>query len=249
MGAINNKIAIVTGGGGGIGGAIADRFARDGAKIAIADIDSNAAKAQTARLAGKGADAVAITADVTQKESVRGMVQASLDRWGRIDILVNVAGGADRKPVVEMTAADWDRIVDMNLKSVFLCCQAVLPAMLKQRYGKIVNISSIYGFTGNATRSSYAAAKAGVAVFTKSLALEVIKDGINVNAVAPGRVATERVRSHYSDEAWAAAVAQIPMGRTGTPEEIASAALFLATDENHYITGQTIHVNGAWLNW
>jgi 3-oxoacyl-[acyl-carrier protein] reductase len=249
MGTINNKIAIVTGGGGGIGGAIADRFAREGAKIAVADIDSNAAKAQTARLAGKGADAVAITADVTQKESVRGMVQASLDRWGRIDILVNVAGGADRKPVVEMTAADWDRIVDMNLKSVFLCCQAVLPAMLKQRYGKIVNISSIYGFTGNATRSSYAAAKAGVAVFTKSLALEVIKDGINVNAVAPGRVATERVRSHYSDEAWAAAVAQIPMGRTGTPEEIASAALFLATDENHYITGQTIHVNGAWLNW
>ncbi len=248
MGTINNKIAIVTGGGGGIGGAIADRFAREGAKIAIADIDSNAAEAQTARLADRGADAVAITADVTQKESVRGMVQASLDRWGRIDILVNVAGGADRKPVVEMTAADWDRIVDMNLKSVFLCCQAVLPAMLKQRYGKIVNISSIYGFTGNATRSSYAAAKAGVAVFTKSLALEVIKDGINVNAVAPGRVTTERVRSHYSDQAWAAAVAQIPMGRTGTPEEIASAALFLATDENKYITGQTLHVNGAWLN-
>jgi 3-oxoacyl-[acyl-carrier protein] reductase len=148
-----------------------------------------------------------------------------------------------------MTAADWDHIVDMNLKSVFLCCQAVLPTMLKQKYGKIVNISSIYGFTGNATRSSYAAAKAGVAAFTKSLALEVVNDGINVNAIAPGRVATERVRSHYSDEAWAAAVAQIPMGRTGTPEEIASAALFLASDENSYVTGQTIHVNGAWLNW
>jgi 3-oxoacyl-[acyl-carrier protein] reductase len=118
----------------------------------------------------------------------------------------------------------------------------------KQKYGKIT-ISSIYGFTGNATRSAHAAAKAGVAVFTKSLALEVVKDGINVNAVAPGRVATDRVRSHYSDEAWAAAVAQIPMGRTGTPEEIASAVLFLATDENKYITGQTIHVNGAWLNW
>jgi NAD(P)-dependent dehydrogenase (short-subunit alcohol dehydrogenase family) len=249
MGAIDNKIAIVTGGGGGIGGAIADRFAREGAKIAVADINSNAAKAQAARLADRGADAVAITADVTQKESARVMVQASLDRWGRIDILVNVAGGADRKPVVEMTAADWDRIVDMNLKSVFLCSQVVLPAMLKQRYGKIVNISSIYGFTGNATRSSYAAAKAGVAVFTKSLALEVVKDGINVNAVAPGRVTTERVRSHYNDQAWSAAVAQIPMGRTGTPEEIASAVLFLATDENKYITGQTIHVNGAWLNW
>ena len=120
--------------------------------------------------------------------------------------------------------------------------------MLKQKYGKIVNISSIYGFTGNATRSSYAAAKAGVATFTKSLALEVVHDGINVNAVAPGRITTPRVRSHYSDQAWAEAVAQIPMGRTGTPEEIASAVLFLVMDENNYITGQTIHVNGAWLN-
>jgi NAD(P)-dependent dehydrogenase (short-subunit alcohol dehydrogenase family) len=249
MGAIDNKIAIVTGGGGGIGGAVAERFAREGAKLAVADIDANVAQTQAARLADKGADAIALTADVTKKEFVHGMVQAALDRWGRIDILVNVAGGADRKPVADMTAADWDHIVEMNLKSVFLCSQAVLPAMLKQKYGKIVSISSIYGFTGNATRSSYAAAKAGVAAFTKSLALEVVKDGINVNAVAPGRVATERVRSHYSDEAWAAAVAQIPMGRTGTPEEIASAVLFLANDENKYITGQTIHVNGAWLNW
>jgi NAD(P)-dependent dehydrogenase (short-subunit alcohol dehydrogenase family) len=249
MGAIENKIAIVTGAGGGIGGAVAARAAREGAKLVIADIDADAAKARAAQLADKGADAIAVTTDVTKKPPVDALIKAALDRWGRIDILINVAGGADRKPVVDMSAADWDHIVDMNLKSVFLCSQAVLPVMQKQKYGKIVNISSIYGFTGNATRSSYAAAKAGVAVFTKSLALEVIKDGINVNAVAPGRVATERVRSHYSDQAWAEAVAQIPMGRTGTPEEIASAVLFLATDENKYITGQTLHVNGAWLNW
>ena len=194
-------------------------------------------------------NAIALVADVTNKQSVTDMVQATLDRWNRVDILVNVAGGAERKPVIDMTAADWDHVVDMNLKSVFLCSQAVLPAMLKQHYGKIVNISSIYGFTGNATRSSYAAAKAGVAAFTKSLALEVVKEGININAVAPGRVSTPRVRSHYSDQAWADAVAQIPMGRTGTPDEIASTVLFLVTDENKYITGQTIHVNGAWLNW
>jgi NAD(P)-dependent dehydrogenase (short-subunit alcohol dehydrogenase family) len=249
MGAIENKIAIVTGAGGGIGGAVAARFAREGAKLVIADIDADAAKARAAQLTDKGADAIAVTTDVTKKPPVDALIKAALDRWGRIDILINVAGGADRKPVVDMSAADWDHIVDMNLKSVFLCSQAVLPVMQKQKYGKIVNISSIYGFTGNATRSSYAAAKAGVAVFTKSLALEVIKDGINVNAVAPGRVATERVRSHYSDQAWAEAVAQIPMGRTGTTEEIASAVLFLATDENKYITGQTLHVNGAWLNW
>jgi 3-oxoacyl-[acyl-carrier protein] reductase len=121
--------------------------------------------------------------------------------------------------------------------------------MVKQHYGKIVNISSIYGFTGNATRSSYAAAKAGVAAFTKSLALEHVQDGLNINAIAPGRIETPRVRGHYSDEAWAAEVAKIPMGRPGIPEEIASAALFLVLDENKYITGQTIHVNGAWLNW
>ncbi|HEY3168911.1 MAG TPA: 3-oxoacyl-ACP reductase FabG [Candidatus Binatia bacterium] len=249
MGAIDNRVAIITGGGGGIGGAIVQRFAREGAKLAVADIDAEAAKASAANVAAQGADGMPIAADVTDKKSVDGMVKATLDRWGRIDILINVAGGADRKLVVDMTAADWDHIVDMNLKSVFLCSQAVLPAMLKQRYGKIVNISSIYGFTGNATRSSYAAAKAGVAAFTKSLALEVVKEGININAVAPGRVSTPRVRSHYSDQAWADAVAQIPMGRTGTPDEIASTVLFLVSDENKYITGQTIHVNGAWLNW
>ncbi|HEV8724125.1 MAG TPA: 3-oxoacyl-ACP reductase FabG [Candidatus Binatia bacterium] len=249
MGAIDNKVAIVTGGGGGIGDAIVQRFAREGAKLAVADIDAEAAKASAANVAAKGADGMPIAADVTDKKSVDEMVQSTFDRWGRIDILINVAGGADRKLVVDMTAADWDHIVDMNLKSTFLCSQAVLPTMLKQKYGKIVNTSSIYGFTGNATRSSYAAAKAGVAAFTKSLALEVVKEGINVNAVAPGRVSTPRVRSHYSDQAWAGAVAQIPMGRTGTPEEIASAVLFLVTDENKYITGQTIHVNGAWLNY
>jgi NAD(P)-dependent dehydrogenase (short-subunit alcohol dehydrogenase family) len=249
MGSIQNKIAIVTGGGGGIGGAIARIFAREGAKLVVVDIDPETASTVAAELAGQGTDAIPLVADVTSKKAISETVKAILDRWHRIDILVNVAGGADRKPAIDMTAADWDHIVDMNLKSVFLCCQAVLPTMLKQKYGKIVNISSIYGFTGNATRSSYAAAKAGVAAFTKSLALEVVNDGINVNAIAPGRVDTERVRSHYSDEAWAAAVAQIPMGRAGTPEEIASAALFLASDENRYVTGQTIHVNGAWLNW
>jgi 3-oxoacyl-[acyl-carrier protein] reductase len=166
-----------------------------------------------------------------------------------MDILVNVAGGAQIKEVIDMEESDWDRIIDMNLKSVFLCSQAVLPAMLKQRYGKIVSISSIYGFTGNATRSSYAAAKAGVAVFTKSLALEVATDGINVNAIAPGRVATDRVRGHYSEAEWAERVAAIPMRRAASPEEIAPTALFLVKDENSYITGQTIHVNGAWLNY
>jgi NAD(P)-dependent dehydrogenase (short-subunit alcohol dehydrogenase family) len=249
VGTIENKVAIVTGGGGGIGGAIVQRFAREGARLAIVDIDSDAAEARVKEIVDRGSDAMPIVANVTDKKSVGQMIQATLDRWGKIDILVNVAGGAERKNVVDITAEEWDNVVDMNLKSVFLCCQAVLPAMLKAKYGKILSISSIYGFTGNATRSSYAAAKAGVAVFTKSLALEHVKDGINVNAIAPGRIETPKVRGHYSAEAWAAAEAQIPVGHTGKPENIASAAIFLVQDENSYITGQTVHVNGAWLNW
>ena len=192
MGNIDNKVAIVTGGGGGIGGAIVQRFAREGAKLAVADINPEAAHARVKEVADRGTDAMAITSDVTNKNSVQAMVKATLDRWGKIDILVNVAGGAQRKNVVDMSAEDWDRIVNMNLKSVFLCSQAVLPTMLKAKYGKIVSISSIYGFAGNATRSSYAAAKAGVAVFTKSLALEHVKDGLNINAIAPGRITTAR---------------------------------------------------------
>jgi NAD(P)-dependent dehydrogenase (short-subunit alcohol dehydrogenase family) len=249
MAAIENKVAIITGSGGGIGGAIALRYAREGARLALADIVAETVKSRAGEINSLDCDAFAIATDVTNKDSVQQMVHSTLARWGRIDILVNVAGGADRKPVVEMTEADWNHIVDMNLKSVFLCCQAVLPAMLKQKHGKIVSISSIYGFTGNATRSSYAAAKAGVAVFTKSLALEVVNDGINVNAIAPGRVATPKVRGRYSDEQWAEATAQIPAGRAGTPDEIAATALFLVLNENRYITGQTIHVNGAWLNY
>ena len=246
---LKDKVAIVTGGGGGIGGAIARHFAREGAKIAVADINSESAQQRVAEIAGQGGDAFGVAVDVTNKKSVQEMVRSTLERWGKIDILVNVAGGADPKLVIDMEEADWDHIVNMNLKSVFLCSQAVLRTMIQQRYGKIVSISSIYGFTGCETRSNYAAAKAGVAVFTKSLALEVVRDGINVNAIAPGRVATDRVRGRYSEEEWAKRVAAIPLGRAAIPDEIAPTALFLVEDENKYITGQTVHVNGAWLNW
>ena len=249
MGTIDNRVAIVTGGGGGIGGAIVRCFAHEGAKLAVADIDADAAQAQVKAVSDGGGEAIRIVVDVTHKQSVSDMVAATLNRWGRIDILVNVAGGAQRKNIVDLSPEDWDDVVNLNLKSVFLCSQAVLPAMVKAHYGKIVSLSSIYGFTGNATRASYATAKAGVAVFTKSLALEHVKDGLNINAIAPGRIATPKVRGHYSDPAWKAAETEIPMGRAGTPEDVASVARFLVQDDNSYITGQTIHVNGAWLNW
>ena len=249
MGQLEKRVAIITGGGGGIGGAVARRFAAEGAKVIIADIDGEAAQARAAEVLAENGAAMPIVADVTNKKSVEQMVNAAKARWGRIDILANVAGGAAIKPVIEISEEEWDHIVDMNLKSTFLCSQAVLRTMIDEHYGKIVNISSIYGFTGNPTRASYAAAKAGVAVFTKSLAVEVVDHGINVNAIAPGRILTDRVRAHYTDRDWAERVALIPMKRAGLPEEIASAALFLVLDESQYITGQTIHVNGAWLNY
>ena len=222
--------------------------ARQGAENRRRRHPPESAKLRTAEITGQGGNAFTVVVDVTNKKSVQ---EWSGRRWsvGENSIFWSTSRSADPKLVIDMEESDWDHIVNMNLKSVFLCSQAVLPTMIQQRYGKIVSISSIYGFTGCETRSNYAAAKAGVAVFTKSLALEVVKDGINVNAIAPGRVATERVRGRYSDEEWAKRVAAIPLGRAATPEEIAPTALFLVQDQNRYITGQTVHVNGAWLNW
>lgn len=249
MSSLSNKAALVTGGGGGIGAAIAMLFCHEGARIAVADIDQEAAARVVKKIEENKGQAFSIAADVTRKESVKRMLQAVLDRWGRIDILANVAGGAIRKPVLNMEESEWDDIVNLNLKSVFLCSQAALPVMMAQRYGKIVSISSIYGYTGSETRANYAAAKAGVVAFTKSLAAEVARLGINVNAIAPGLAATERVRGRYTDKEWENRVSTFPMGRAAEPEEIARAALFLVQDENRYVTGQTIHVNGGCLMW
>ena len=164
---------------------------------------------------------------------------------GHIDILVNIVGGSFPKTVMEMDETEWDRVVNLNLKSVYLCCRAVLPAMAERRYGKIVNLASAQAFVGSETRANYTAAKLGVVGFSKSLALEVVRLGITVNIVAPGLVATERVRSRFSDEEWKEANSSRPMGRAVLPEEIAGAILFLVQDGQAAITGQTVHVNGG----
>jgi 3-oxoacyl-[acyl-carrier protein] reductase len=242
---LTNRVAIVTGGGDGIGRATSLLFSRQGARVVIADIAPDAARRVAEQIATEKGDALAIATDVTQKESVQRMVEESLRRWGRIDILVNIVGGSFPKAVMEMEESEWDRVVDLNLKSVYLCCRAVLPTMAEQRYGRIVNLASAQAYTGSETRANYTAAKLGVVGFSKSLALEVIRHGINVNVVAPGLVATERVRSRFSDDAWQEANASRPMGRAVLPEEIASAILFLVEDGQASVTGQTIHVNGG----
>ena len=249
MSSLENKVAIVTGGGNGIGRAISLLFSRERARVAVGDIEPTDAERVSTEIFDKQGEAIPLTVDVVRKISVNHMVDEVLKRWGRIDILVNNAGGAIRKQVLDMEEAEWDQIVDLNLKSTFLCSQAVLPAMTRQAYGKIVSLSSIYGFTGSEYRANYAAAKAGVAAFTKSLALEVARVGINVNAIAPGLAATPRVRERYTDEEWRKRVSTFPMGRAAEPEEIAQAAFFLVQDQNRYITGQTIHVNGGTLTW
>ncbi len=249
MSSLENKVALVTGGGNGIGRAISLLFSRNGARVVVGDIETADAERVSTEIIENQGEAIPLTVDVVRKTSVNHMVDEVLKRWGRIDILVNNAGGAIRKQVLDMEEAEWDQIVDLNLKSTFLCSQAVLPAMTRQAYGKIVSLSSIYGFTGSESRANYAAAKAGVAAFTKSLALEVAHAGINVNAIAPGLVATPRVRGRYSDEDWQNRVSTFPVGRAAEPEEIAQAALFLVQDQNRYVTGQTIHVNGGTLTY
>jgi 3-oxoacyl-[acyl-carrier protein] reductase len=245
MNTLNGKVAIVTGGGGGIGAAISFLFAREGAKVLVADISVGAARKVAGKAGRKTGRAVPLSVDVTNRESVRGMVAEALKRWRRVDILVNVVGGSFSKTLLEMEEADWDAVVDLNLKSVYLCCRAVLPAMIERRYGKIVNFASAQAFAGSETRANYTAAKMGVVGLTKSLALEVVRFGINVNVVAPGLVATERIRSRFSAREWKKATSARPMGRAVSPEEVASAVLFLVQDAQASITGQTVHVNGG----
>jgi 3-oxoacyl-[acyl-carrier protein] reductase len=245
LASLTDRVAIVSGGGDGIGRATALLLSQEGAKVVVADIARDAARRVAKEITRQKRDALPLTTDATQKESVEKMVQECLRQWGRIDILVNIVGGSFPMPVMEMEEVEWERVVNLNLKSVYLCCRAVLPAMAGKRYGRIVNLASAQAFTGSETRANYTAAKLGVVGFSKSLALEVVRLGITVNVVSPGLVATDRVRSRFSDAEWQEANSSRPMGRAVLPEEIASTILFLVQDGQASVTGQTIHVNGG----
>jgi 3-oxoacyl-[acyl-carrier protein] reductase len=245
LASLTDKVAVVTGGGSGIGRATSVLLSQEGAKVVIADIQTEAAERVAGEIRNQNGEVAMVTVDVTQKESVQQMVEESMKMYGRVDILVNIVGGSSPKSVLEMSDADWDRVINLNLKSVFLCCRAVLPVMAKQHYGKIANFSSAQAFSGSATRANYTAAKAGVVGFSKSLALEVVGHGINVNVIAPGMVETERIRAMFSDDEWKKLTSTRPMGRAVLPEEVARAALFLVQDAQASITGQTLHVNGG----
>ena len=241
------QVALITGGGGGIGGAAAHRMAAAGVAVVVADYDHAAAEQVRSEIVALGGKADALSVDVTQAREVKALVTDVSSRYGRIDVLANIAGGsAYTKRIEEFTWLEWKKVIDANLKGTFLMCREVAPIMQKQKSGCILNTASNYGITGSALRAPYAAAKAGIITFTKSLALELAPDGIRANTVAPGPTDTARVMEKESAEArrqrWHPL---IPLGRTGRPEDVAEMYYFLTTPESGAITGQTFHVNGG----
>ena len=241
---LKDKVAIITGAGQGIGRAAALRFAEEGAKVAVADIQQGQAEAVAREIVAPGGEAIPIFVDVADRSSVDAMVQRVLDEWGQIDILINNAGILRDARLVKMTEADFDAVISVNLKGVFNCTQAVAPHMIERGTGRIINTSSVVGLYGNFGQTNYVAAKAGVIGMTKVWARELGRKGITVNAVAPGFIATEMIRS-IPEKIAQAMIEKIPLGRMGQPEDIANAYLWLASDEASYVNGAVISVDGG----
>ncbi|MEL6602490.1 MAG: 3-oxoacyl-[acyl-carrier-protein] reductase [Cyanobacteria bacterium J06614_10] len=247
-GALDGKVAIITGSSRGIGKAAALALANEGAKVVVNYARSSGAADEVVAAIGQtstqtGAEAVALQADVSQADQVDALVQATMDKFGRIDVLVNNAGITRDTLLLRMKPADWQAVIDLNLTGVFLCTRAVSKIMLKQRSGRIVNISSVAGLMGNPGQANYSAAKAGVIGFTKTIAKELAPRGVTANAVAPGFIATDMTEDLKNTED---ILKFIPLGRYGQPEEVAGLIRFLAADPAAaYITGQVMNVDGG----
>ena len=240
---LSGKVAIVTGASRGIGRAVATLLAERGAHVvAAARADHAAGTAAAIQAAGRRADAASV--DVTDLDAVDAMVAGTLERHGRIDILVNNAGLTRDQLLLRMKRDEWDQVIATNLTGAFVCAQAVLRAMVKQRGGRIVSISSVVGQTGNAGQANYAASKAGLIGFSRALAREVASRNITVNVVAPGLIDTDMTRA-LTAKAQGDWTLQIPLGRLGETTDVAAAVCFLASDEASYITGQVLAVNGG----
>ena len=242
---LNEKVALVTGAARGLGRAIALELAAAGAKVIVNYAGSEAKAAEVVeQILAAGGEAFAVQADVSRADDVERLVKTALEEFGRIDILVNNAGIARDNLLLRLKEADWDAVLNTNLKGVYLCTKAVSKGMLKQRSGVIINISSVVGVSGNAGQANYAAAKAGVIGFTKSMAKELAPRGIRVNAVAPGYIATDMTEI-LPEEVKSEILSRIPLGYVGKPADIAQAVLFLASPAANYITGQTLIVDGG----
>ena len=253
MGRVQNRVAVVTGAANGLGRAIAQRLAEEGARVVLGDMDANGVEQTATHIKAAGGAALSVAGDLTEEAVAVQLIEAAVEHFDRLDILINVVGGSRTAKIWEMSVADWDFVLRLNLRSTFLCTRYEVPHMMQQRYGKIVCISSgaregtpwtAYHQGG----SAYSAAKAGVHGFIRDVALELAEYSINVNAVAPGPIDTERAGPnlrHLNETADYSPNRMTPLGRLGTPSEVADAVLFLASDEASYITGHTLAVAGG----
>lgn len=245
---LKNKTVLITGGTAGIGKQIALTFAEQGASVAIFGTNPERAQSVLNELNAKKVTEeqrfLAEIVNVSKKETVEAAIKDILDKWGQIDVLINNAGITRDGLLMKMSEENWDEVMAVNLKSVFNTCQALVRPMLKAKTGKIINISSVVGLTGNAGQVNYAASKSGVIGFTKSLAQELASRGITVNCIAPGFIGTQ-MTDVLTDAQKEGILKKIPMGRIGNPEEIARVALFLASDMSTYMTGQVLTVDGG----
>lgn len=242
---LDGRVAIVTGGVQGIGLGVALSLARAGANIVLAEAAADRIPQAVSQIEALGGQAFGVQTDVTQASSVDHMIQETLSRFGKIDVLANNAGVVIVKGILDQTEADWDTVLDVNLKGVFLCCKQVVPEMQKQGSGAIVNIASIAAFHYTVPHVPYAASKAGVAALTRDLAYEVAPMGIRVNAIAPGPIETPMMNAALTEEQKVAYAKTVPVGRIGQPQDIGDAAVFLASDAASFVTGVTLPVAGG----
>ncbi|NOR44480.1 MAG: 3-oxoacyl-[acyl-carrier-protein] reductase [Candidatus Delongbacteria bacterium] len=242
---LNGKVAIITGSARGIGKAIAEEYAKNGAKVVISDILQELADETAKEIQEKyNVETLAIKADVSKMEEVDTLVKSTIEKFGSIDIIVNNAGITRDNLIMRMSEDEWNLVIDINLKGVFNCIKAVTRPMMKQRSGKIINITSVVGQMGNAGQINYSASKAGVIGMTKTSAKELGSRGIKVNAIAPGFIVSE-MTDKMTDQAKDSLIALIPAKKLGQPSDVANAAVFLASDKADYITGQVINVDGG----
>ncbi|MFH1201909.1 MAG: 3-oxoacyl-[acyl-carrier-protein] reductase [Candidatus Omnitrophota bacterium] len=241
---LKDKVALITGGGRGIGREIALLFAQEGADIAICDVDKDSLSKTQEEINPLGRQSLTFCVDVTVYNQIEEMINKILDKFSKIDILVNNAGITRDNLLIRMSEEDWDKVIAVNLKGVFNCTKAVARCMIKQRSGRIINIASIIGLIGNAGQANYAASKAAILGFTKTTAKELASRGINVNAVAPGFIATD-MTDKLPDAVKEHMLANIPLARFGKPTDVAKTCLFLASSDADYISGQTIVIDGG----
>lgn len=248
---LKGKVVIITGSRRGMGRAHALAFAKEGARVVVSDISLEDCQEVVDEIASQGGEAIAIKCDVTKKEEIEEMVRKTIEKWGRVDVLVNNAGICQFKPFLQLTEEDWERTIDINLKGYFLCAQRVAHEMAKQKSGVIINIASIamgqvgVGFP-NITH--YCASKGGIVAMTEAMAIELAPFNIRVNAIAPGAIETPMIDPLKQDpKMMEATLARVPLHRVGRPEEVSNLVLFLASEASSYMTGSTVVIDGGWL--